>query len=146
MSGYQYRPRSFILEERFMNTQNILNFLTKTFMLDLEVFMKRLTALQVSLIKQTINFKHGEVVRISIPNTTIFNKHDSNENVYLISTDGTILWQISASEGSVSPIDVDPFVSIKLCENNKLAGQRFSGNFYEIDVKSGTAKQTSWDK
>lgn len=107
--------------------------------------MSKLTQLQLSLIKQTIREKGGDIVRISIPSETTFSEIDTNSNIYMISSDNKIIWQIEADKGNVAPMKIDPFVSLKL-KDNVLKAQRFSGNEYQIDITTGKATQVDWNK
>lgn len=107
--------------------------------------MSKLTQLQISLIKQTISEKNGDIVRISIPNETTFSEYDANSNIYMISSENEIIWQIRADKGNIAPLKIDPFVSLKF-KDNILKAQRFSGNEYLINITTGKATQVDWNK
>lgn len=107
--------------------------------------MKILAKDYLEHIKQEINLEKGR--RIVLVNTTETKMKniplsDHNANIYCLGENNQILWQVCSVTNRTQS---DSFVYMVL-EDDKLNANRFFGNEYDIDIKTGLAKHTGWNK
>jgi hypothetical protein len=106
--------------------------------------MKRLSTEQASRISVTLSAPSGLTVvlldEVGVPD---IDASTYNSNIYCLSQEGGILWQIQAGEGVY---ERDSFISVSRMPDGSLAARRFFGNTYAIDQATGIAQTTGWSK
>lgn len=110
----------------------------------MQLKMNKLSQCQLKLIDKKINIeKNKYIVQLDVSGDKSISERELNANIYCIDGCNNILWQINASHGTY---DGDPFVSLELTHKNKLVARRFFGKKYLIDIESGFAEETGWEK
>ena len=66
-----------------------------------------------------------------------------NSNIYCLSQQGDIVWQIQADGGIY---DRDSFVSMVRTPDGAIEARRFFGSTYSINPTTGIAELTGWSK
>lgn len=107
--------------------------------------MNQLTENLINHIDMTINLEgHLKVVLIDTTAKDLahIDNHSHNANIYCIDKSYNILWQVDSDSGLM---ERDAFVYMEKFEN-KLEANRFFGNKYSIDLKTGKSEHTGWNK
>jgi hypothetical protein len=103
----------------------------------------KLSSAQVTMIRQQIPSESGHIiVLVEVPVGSTINIKEAQENVYRVDVEYNIIWQISASP----PVrQDDSFVYLKR-EGSTLRTDRFFGDEFKVDEKTGVATEIGWHK
>lgn len=106
--------------------------------------MRRLSSEQISRIAVSlVDIPERTFVLLDEGNVAGIDEATYNANIYCLSQDCEVLWQIEASPGVY---ERDSFVSLSRAIDGSLVARRFFGNTYVIDQVGGVARQTGWSK
>ncbi|WP_266172219.1 hypothetical protein [Dyella subtropica] len=106
--------------------------------------MKRLSPDQVSRIAVSLtDMPERTIVLLDEVDVADLDVATYNANIYCLSQDGEVLWQVEASP---STYERDSFVSLSRATAGSLVARRFFGNTYAIDQVTGVARQIGWSK
>ena len=106
--------------------------------------MRRLSLEQVSRISVSVADIRGQtVVLLDVAGITELDAATHNANIYCLSQDGDVMWQVDAEPGMY---ERDSFVSVSREADGSLVARRFFGNTYAIDQGTGAARIIGWSK
>jgi hypothetical protein len=106
--------------------------------------MKKLTENQIKLINTKISIDGNKhIILIDMAGNKQVSQEECNANIYCIDNHNNILWEVNNTNGM---FDRDSFIYLDLASNGKLAARRFFGKKYFIDIASGLAEETGWEK
>lgn len=102
----------------------------------------KLNQSQLSSIDETIDLGSDKrVVRLDYSGEKHLSEDEHNFNVFCLDGENNVIWKISSD----SPDRRDSFVSIEMDEG-VLRADRFFGDEFEVDIKTGVAKKIGWHK
>lgn len=104
--------------------------------------MRKLTEMQQQNIYQEVMVGNKKIILLDVLGLKNLSKHELNANIYCVDSSFEIIWQIDAEP---TKFEIDSFTSIKMNQDG-LSAKRFSGFKYKIDIATGKAEITDWDK
>lgn len=106
--------------------------------------MRYLTNPQLAAIYQEIPISpERRIVLLDVGGRKDLSATEHNENIYCITTDGEVVWQVQAPE---TMHERDSFISLSRNEKGQLCADRFFGNEFVLDPETGVAHHTGWHK
>ncbi|KQT38215.1 hypothetical protein [Methylophilus sp. Leaf414] len=107
--------------------------------------MARLSEAQNVLIEASVPLVNGhKVVLLDVGGRKDVPLVEYNQNIYCVDDFGNIVWQVDAPTSQFS--ERDSFVGVFKNKEGLLRADRFGGNEYVIDPKTGKANYVGWHK